>query len=79
MIRSGICQFAGLMEHKLAKNDHKGSWDQDTVEQLLYKLECEVIELRNAFEISHSGDEILSECVDIANFAMMIADKVVRE
>lgn len=79
MMRNEVSWFAGLMEHKLSANDHKGGWDQDTVEQLLHKLECEVLELKNALEISHSGDEILSECVDIANFAMMIADKVVRK
>ena len=79
MIRGVVCWFAALMDTKLQENDYKGGWDQDKIEQLLYKLECEVIELKNTFECLDSPTAVVSECADVANFAMMIADKMVRE
>lgn len=78
-IRPPVFKFAKLMEAKLKDNDHKGGWDQDTIEQLRYKLECEVIELKNVLECFDSPIEVIYECVDVANFAMMIADLTLRK
>lgn len=79
MTRDEVSRFARLMEAKLKDNDHKGGWETDSTEHLLHKLECELFELKTAVEDGDSKKDIVSECVDVGNFAMMIADKVLRE
>ena len=72
--------FAKEMEHKLALNTHKGGWDGLTFQYLMYRLEKEVRELWKVYDdpeewIGGDPRHITEECADIANFAMMIADK----
>lgn len=69
-----VLRFAHEMERKLSENDHKGGWEDCTQQYLSMRLTQEREELRRAVE---RGDakEILSEAADVANFAMMAADK----
>lgn len=82
--RPWVDAFAEEMEAKLAENRHKGDrdgWRREQVSTLTKRLLCEVGELVDAIgkkDISGTGRfrkaQIRSECADIANFAMMIAD-----
>lgn len=59
------------MEAKIQKNKHKGYWRQAEMGYLMRRLHQEVLELSEA--LGADGD-VIDECVDVANFAMMLAD-----
>lgn len=70
--------FQYQMAQKLERNRHKGSWRNQSLRWLRNRLNIELKELDRALAkrkqlISH---DIISECADVANFAMMIADSV---
>lgn len=72
-----VLKFAEAMEGKLAKNRHKGDregWLKNDPWELFNRLRVEVKELDLALTHCQSPDEVLKECADIANFAMMVAD-----
>ena len=72
-LRSEVQVFAEEMEKVLAANDHKPGWKLKGVAYLLGCLLAEVAELKEA--LSHfTEEEVLRETIDVANFAMMIAD-----
>jgi hypothetical protein len=61
------------MEMRLRANDHKGGWYDCTLQYLKKRLHEEVMELR-----SSRRDTRVEEAADVANFAMMIADREYR-
>lgn len=69
-LRSSVKWFAQLMEQKLRDNDHKDHWSYSTEGYLIGRITDEYAELKRA----KSFNDKIEECVDIANFAMMIAD-----
>ena len=69
-----IVMFAIEMKKKLDKNEHKGGWQNCDNEYLLKRLKEEVDEVETAIKYNKSLKYIMSECADVANFAMMIAD-----
>lgn len=74
-MRPSLKLFADDMERKLQKNDHKTGWLTLPVEALLRKLEIELEELKVA--VQFEGDvDAMDECVDVANFAMMLYDRI---
>lgn len=74
-MRDQVKWFAEQMEAKLQENDHKGGWENCSVEYLLNRLNEEAQELFYATETPNSMETIIREAADVANFAMMIADK----
>lgn len=72
-MRREVRLFAQMMERKLSKNDHKSGWHSADPYMMLSRLEEEVGELRCALL---EGEGAADEAVDVANFAMMIADVV---
>lgn len=70
--RPTVRHFAAQMERVLRENDHKGGWENCTVQEMFTGLLREVVELHDAIE--HGNGDILREACDVANFAMMIAD-----
>lgn len=65
---------------KLSANRHvKTHWRDDDIYLLLYKLETEVTELKEALREKFSPLSIWHEAADIANFAAMIADNYERK
>lgn len=72
--RNSVRWFATKMEAKLAKNDHKGGWGSCELQYLSMRLTQERKELTEAIK-SKDKQRIIDECADIANFALMIADK----
>lgn len=77
-VRPAVMWFAERMEAKLAKNDHKGGWNNCELQYLSMRLKQERKELTEAIK-SKDAQRIIDECADIANFAMMIADRFGKE
>jgi NTP pyrophosphatase (non-canonical NTP hydrolase) len=78
--REEVRWFAVQMEAKLKENDHKGGWDNCQYRYLLDRLREEVDELIQAFwDQEKTTEDIVSEAADVANFAMMIADKTRKQ
>jgi len=67
--------FLNQMYLKLRENDHKGDWRLElSIPELWELLEDEIEELAQAINSNLGSQEIVRECADVANFAMMIAD-----
>jgi DNA primase large subunit len=85
-VRKEVKWFAGRMENKLSQNDHKEGWEYCHSNELITSVEDELNELiKKMSEIGYQVfwehfpddsdiDQLIDECADIANFAMMIAD-----
>ncbi len=78
-MRKSVKNFTEAMERKLKKNDWKGGWDTCDETRLLTLLSLEFVELKKAVLGLKSKAEIQEECVDVANFAMMIFDNSTKE
>ncbi|MGG4288345.1 hypothetical protein ABEW81_11165 [Priestia megaterium] len=76
-MRRQVKWFADQMEEKLRENDHKGGWEDCDYGYLIPRLGEEVNELVQAI-VSGQTVSIVKEAADVANFAMMIADKAKR-
>ncbi|MBV2138547.1 MAG: hypothetical protein KUF79_17205 [Candidatus Thiodiazotropha sp. (ex Ctena orbiculata)] len=79
-MRVYVENFAEAMEAKLQTKDEErgeaGWMDKScTVRQLKDAMVVEMRELHDAFDNCNS-DELAAECVDVANFAMMIHSKL---
>lgn len=78
--RKEVRWFAERMENKLKENDHKGGWGDCDLQYLYTRLGEETKELLNELQAfvygENNHDKVISEAADIANFAMMIADRV---
>lgn len=74
-IREPLAEFVLLMEHKLRKNDHKTGWRHLPIEALRRLMMLEVEEYNVAREF-FGLEEARKELVDIANFAMMLHDRL---
>lgn len=77
-VRKPLADFVRSMEDKLRKNDHKKGWRELPIEALERLMMVEIEE----FKIAHdflSVDDARNELVDIANFAMMLYDRLGME
>jgi NTP pyrophosphatase (non-canonical NTP hydrolase) len=81
VIRPEVKWFSGQMEQVLQENDYKSGWENCSKLWLYWRVLGETEELRNALYPTSKADPelIIKECVDVANFAMMIADKVKKD
>lgn len=74
--RPEVQAFAIAMEEELRRNDWKGGWQLMNDFQLMGRLEEESLELKDVLRYNIGlTNQVLKESVDVANFAMMIADK----
>jgi NTP pyrophosphatase (non-canonical NTP hydrolase) len=71
-IRKEVQTFAKAMEIVLRQNDYKEHWSTFEPETLFAMLQTEVEELKSAFLLNLTPPEIEKECIDVANFCMMI-------
>ncbi|MBZ6022463.1 hypothetical protein LA440_04650 [Bacillus cereus] len=79
MIRSEVKWFAEHMESKLQENEHKTGWTDCTVDFLSSQIRKNLNELDSMFQELPSNYSVFSanvirQCSDMANYAMMIAD-----
>ena len=75
--REAVFDFAEKMVLKLEKNRHKQHWSVCDTIYLFDRLFTEVVELKEALD-GKPVEDIISECCDVANFAMMIADNLAK-
>ena len=75
--------FAGRMQAKIADNKRKGDWKYLSFQYLYERFREESEELRQVLSRLESGkygddiwESVIQECIDTANFSMMIADKM---
>ncbi len=77
-IREEVQRFAEMMEAKLRENDYKekfGDWHEESQTYLYQRIVEEVKELGNA----ENDKDQMAECVDVANFAMMIVCTIIKD
>jgi hypothetical protein len=65
------------MERVLKENDHKNGWEYINPIELLIQLGVRVRELEVALN-AQSKERTIKEAIDVANYAMMIADNVMK-
>jgi NTP pyrophosphatase (non-canonical NTP hydrolase) len=73
-----VLAFADRMEAKMSENRHKGgsgNWMSDTPEALFLRLVEEVGEVAAKLGTA-SAEDISDELADVANFCMMLADRL---
>ena len=77
VLRKPLRAFSVAMEEKLRRRDHRGrtGWRTASQERLFNLLWREFMELHAQMA---RGEPVAGECVDIANFAMMLHDNEVR-
>lgn len=73
--RSALETFANAMEIKLRRNDSKRNWQEKPIEALVALMLLEVREFEVALE-HFVVSEAKAELPDIANFAMMVHDRL---
>lgn len=71
--------FIDAMIYKLAKNAHKGKWEDSTGSQAMEQLQQEVSELEEALTDEHNVVSIILECADVANFSLILANIAIRD
>ena len=73
--REALQKFVDKMEEKLRKNDHKANWRDKPIEALFKLMLLEVEEFKvhhEFFTVAESRPEL----VDIANFALIVWDRL---
>ena len=73
--REEVQDFAKIMEIRLQQNENKSHWTGCTLGHLLDKMKFNVEQLERAL-INGRDFKIINEAVDVANYAMMISDKI---
>lgn len=76
-LRSEVKAFAENMEKILKSKDaeHPRGWESDTLEDLFCEVERHATGLLYAVIVSKNNEMIIKKATDVANFAMMIANK----
>lgn len=80
-LQEALHWFAGQMAAKLEINSHKRGWNGLSERWILNRIRQELGELQRAVA-AESGENIIREAADVANFCMMIANtqrEAVRE
>lgn len=73
--REALTAFVNHMELKLRKNDHKKNWREKPIEALHQLMLLELKEFEVALEF-FTIEEAKPELVDVANFAMILWDRL---
>lgn len=71
--------FFDAMLYKLAQNSHKGAWENLKADEAYHKLMAECQELNEALTDLRNTVEIILECADVGNFALILANIAVRD
>jgi len=81
LLRNEVKWFSRKMESTLRENDHKGGWHDDDIWWLYSRAVGELSEVGvaiSAIPADVDDEDIIRECTDVANFMMMIADRVAK-
>lgn len=77
IMRSELQEFTELMGKALDANDGKRHWSLYSVEYLLLKQKRSSKRLEDAFN-NCDPKELVEEATNVANYAMMIANKILE-
>jgi len=72
--RDSVLKFSLAMEKKLRRNDYKGGWMDCDPWWLLDRVKDEIDEIESAMLKGLKPNRVTSECADVANLAMMVAE-----
>lgn len=77
-VRPRLDWFVDQMRARLAAKDNqrKDDWRELDLDDLLQRLQEELDELTAALENGKAEGSAIRECADLANFAMMLADRL---
>jgi hypothetical protein len=82
-LRESVQWFATVMEVVLRKNDHKGGWENEPFQYFIDRMRDELSEIEGAIANLRPSDgdliDLVNECADLANFAMMLAENAHRK
>ena len=78
VIRESLMVFVSAMEQELQDNDHKPGWVDEEYVFLEDRLDKQVEELHEVVDCCNAT-LVKKQCCDVANFAMMIFDKISKE
>ena len=78
MRRQVIADFAGAMDRKLDRNEYKSPWIDELPIFLYVRLTQELDELKEAI-VERDYPKAADECVDVANFSMMLRARLAKE
>ena len=73
-INTSVLWFSAKMKDELLKHLDRPGWQGESLGYLRERLEEEFQELDDLMATIPERKDVISECADIANFAMMIAD-----
>jgi LPS O-antigen subunit length determinant protein (WzzB/FepE family) len=76
--RPSVIRFAEAMAAELKANDDKSAWLKESYLSLKNRLDSNVKELHAALDCAN-GAIVRKQCIDVANFAMVIFDKILAE
>lgn len=84
-VREELRKFTHYQDWVLAENDHRGGWRNLNALELLMRIHGEIGELIEVVSYhiknpkSDAGKEdVMKECADVANYAMMLWDNIQR-
>lgn len=70
-----VPDFANAMEQRLRANDHKAGWKRDSVESLVDQMRASQKKLALSMHGKESVAVVGRRAANLANFAMMVADR----
>ncbi len=68
-----VIKFTLDMQNEMDNNSGKTDWRRLTPRQCLHRLRQETKELAKAINQNKITADVISECADVANFAMFLA------
>lgn len=79
--KGAYSHFTEKMWENLARGEKRGKtgWAGNMIIGLIHHLDSEVAEMKSAIMNAETPDKVSSECADIANMAMMVADEYRRK
>ncbi len=69
--------FITLMQAKILLNQHKGGWERLHASDLIKLMKAEIKELEKSLNDMDYKNSAM-ECADVANYAYMLADKILK-
>ena len=89
--REEVMEFAGVMEARLQIHEDKGSWEDESIDELFTRLVQNVFEMHGLLVLGNRDmvnegemqdcclNYIINKTADIGNYAMMMADNAGNE
>jgi len=74
-MRKEVAEFAESMEARLVEHEYKGGWQECSIDFLISQLRLNVAHLQIAIHAGASKERLIKQAADVANYAMMIADR----